>query len=46
MGALAGWRVWLLPVAVLLGGVLAWLLAGAVVLSIVEDDDPDAPAPG
>lgn len=43
-GALAGWRVWLLPVAVLLGGVLAWLLAGAVVLSIVEDDDPDAPA--
>lgn len=44
-GASAGWRAWLLPVAVLLGGVLAWLLAGAVVLSVVrEDDDPAAPA--
>lgn len=39
-GASAGWRVWLLPAALLLGGVLAWLLAGAVVLSVAREDDP------
>ena len=45
-GASAGWRVWLLPAALLLGGVLAWLLAGAVVLSVAREDDPSGEPAG
>ena len=45
-GARASWRNWLLPAALVAGGVLAWALALALVLTAARDEDgPEAPEP-
>jgi len=45
-GARAAWRSWLLPAALAAGGVLAWVLALALVLTAARNEDgPEAPDP-